>query len=336
MKIAHFNAYGTIGENDPYFKVFTGESDPVISSQKVTDFLNANADADEIIVHINSRGGSVDEGFAIHDLLVNSGKKITTRVEGQASSIASVVLMAGSVRQITENSTVMIHNPWINPTIMAGLEADEIIKIGNDMKQAETRILDFYVNSTGGTKDQIESFMKEETTFNADTAVELKFATEILKPVKALAFMNFKPNNETMKNLKELFAPLNAKIDELTGKLNIKAEAAPVVETPVETPAPVEVVASTEPTLEEQLAALKAENETLKQQLSDKEKEATDVLAEINAKYETLAKSIKSDFTVPSGQTDFSRTPKGGQPVNRVEEARRIRAEKAAQMKAVK
>lgn len=316
VKIAHFYAYGTIGENDPYFKVFTGEEDPVISSKKVSDFLNANSDADEIIVHINSRGGSVDEGFAIHDLLTNSGKKVTTRVEGQASSIASVVLLAGSVRQITENSNVMVHNPWMDLTLIGGLEADEMIRVGNQMKEAETKILDFYVTKTGADKEQIANFMKEETTFNAATAIELKFATEILQPVKALAFMNFKkenPNTEnTMSKIKEMFAEL---LNKLTPKAEVETPAAEVV-----TPEAVETPAT--PTMEEQLAALTAENAELKKKLADQELEVAEALAEVTNKYEVLAKSIKSDFTVQTGQTNLTRTQGTGKAVNRVEEAK--------------
>lgn len=322
--IAHFYAYGTIGENDPYFKVFTGEEDPVISSKKVSDFLNQNSAATEIIVHINSRGGSVDEGFAIHDLLTNSGKKITTRVEGQASSIASVVLMAGSVRQISENSTVLVHNPWMDLTLIGGLEADEMIHIGNQMKEAENKILDFYVSKTGVEREAMAAFMKEETAFTADKALELKFATEILQPVKALAFMNFKkenPKNENlMSTIKEMLASALKPINDYLAKNEAETPAAETVA--VETPAPTPTDAAPTPTVEEQLAALKAENEELKKKLEAQEAELTEALAEVKTKYESLAKSVKSDHTVQTGQTTFART-QSSQPVNRVEEAKR-------------
>lgn len=227
MKQAHFYAYGVIGENDPLFKVFTGEADPIISSQKVVDFLSQNGDADEIIVHINSRGGSVDEGFAIHDLFANSGKKITTRVEGQASSIASVIFLAGSVRQVTENSSVMIHNPWIDPTLISGLEADDLEKMTADMRHEENRILDFYVAKTGADRDQIKEFMKAETKFDPAKALELKFATEILKPIQAFAYKrNNNKNNDSVMNA--ILKKMDEVYNYVTGKtkvLNIEATA---------------------------------------------------------------------------------------------------------------
>lgn len=230
MKTAHFYCYGVIGEADPYFKVFTGESDPIISSMKVSEFLQGlSSDVTDIVVHINSRGGSVDEGFTIHDLFKSSGKTITTIVEGMAASIASIVLFAGSKREITPNSKVMIHNPWIDPSSISGLEADEVAEVAASMKNEETRILDFYANNTGADRETIKSMMKAETEMTADAALELKFVTSITSPVKALAFTNnkFQTSNKMSKTLDAMMAKLDKVIDYATGKikkLDIKAE----------------------------------------------------------------------------------------------------------------
>ena len=59
--------------------------------------------AKKAIVHINSPGGDVNEGFAMHDFLVASGKEIETIIEGQCASIATIVFLAGTTRKITEN-----------------------------------------------------------------------------------------------------------------------------------------------------------------------------------------------------------------------------------------
>jgi len=212
-KPAHFYCYGSIGENDPLFKVFTGENDPCISSQKVIEFLSVmDKESDGIIVHINSRGGNVDEGFAIHDLFKNSGKKVKTVIEGQCASIATVILFAGEEREATENATGLIHNPWIDPYIIGGLTADEIQKMADDVKREEVRILDFYVKNTGADRATIESYMKEEKKFSASEMLELKFITKIAEPVKAFAYhkKNLINNPMTLKekinNLKNAFS----------------------------------------------------------------------------------------------------------------------------------
>lgn len=233
-KIAHFYCYGIIGEADPMFQAFTGQPDPIISAAKVAEFLNSiDKGVDEIIIHLNSRGGSVYEGFAIHDLFSTSGKKITTIAEGLVASIATVVFLAGSQRKITENSQLMIHNPWIDPMLISGLTADEIQQMADNMKVEENRIVDFYASKTKVEKSTLSEMMKEETFISSDKALELKFATEIVTPVKAFATLKLKQHlNTNNDHMNKLFSSIEKKIDAImnfqTGKsktIDIKASA---------------------------------------------------------------------------------------------------------------
>jgi len=211
MKQAHFYAYGIIAEEDPFFAAFTGQPDPVISAKKVVDFLNANKDAEEVVVHINSRGGSVWEGFAIHDILTASGKKITTVGEGLVASIATVVFMAGSIRQLSKNTSFMVHAPAVGSPDER-LTADVLQKMADDIKVEEQRIVDFYVDKTGADRAAIEDMMKEDTYIPADKALEMKFATEIVGTVKAIAFYH-KPNKES--EMSKQVKTLGQKIDSI-------------------------------------------------------------------------------------------------------------------------
>ena len=65
--------------------------------------------ADEIEVQINSMGGDVFDGIAIFNALRSHPAKITTRVDGMAASIASVVVQAGDERVMLTGSQMMIH-----------------------------------------------------------------------------------------------------------------------------------------------------------------------------------------------------------------------------------
>jgi ATP-dependent Clp endopeptidase proteolytic subunit ClpP len=156
--------------------------------------------ADTIDVHIHSNGGDVTEGFAIHDVLVNSGMKVNTIVDGSCYSIATVIFLAGSKRSMSKNSQLMIHNPFG----FAGGTADDIEKYADQVRDAENKILDFYIEKTGADRDQLSAMMKEETFIDPSQAVEMKFATEILEPVlaKAKAILSLKGiNNHNMSNL---------------------------------------------------------------------------------------------------------------------------------------
>lgn len=156
--------------------------------------------ADTLDVHIHSNGGDVNEGFAIHDALVNSGLAVNTVVDGSCFSIATVIFLAGAKRSISKNAELMIHNPWG----FAGGTADDIEKYADQVRDAETKILDFYVEKTGADRESLKAMMDEETFIKADQAVELKFATDVLEPVmaKAKAILPLKGiNNHNMSNL---------------------------------------------------------------------------------------------------------------------------------------
>ena len=78
------------------------------------DFVQeiAALDVDEITVRINSYGGSVSDGIAIHNAIRRHPAKVTTSVEGVAASIASLIAMAGDHVEIAANALLMIHAPW--------------------------------------------------------------------------------------------------------------------------------------------------------------------------------------------------------------------------------
>jgi len=196
-----------------------------INLKSVADQLNNAGDADEIEVRIHSNGGDVNEGFAIHDLLVNSGKKITTIIDGNCYSIATVAFMAGSTRYISKNAEFMIHNPWGG----AMGNAEELQKYTDQVKDAEQRILNFYVEKTGGDIDQIKAMMDGETFIKANDALELKFATDIMQPVLARIKAHFKNNNiSNNKEMNKISESITAGFNEiknlLTKKFNIKNE----------------------------------------------------------------------------------------------------------------
>lgn len=190
-----------------------------VSLKDVAQQIKDNAGADELIVHIHSPGGEVMEGFAIHDALVGSGKKITTSIEGQCASIATVIALAGTTRHITKNSEFMIHNPWG----FAGGDAEELQKYTDQVKAYEEKILNFYVDKTGADKDTIKSMMDKETQMTPEEALELKFVTDVVEQVKAFAKISpIKNTDKTMfEELKKQIADLKK---DIKASLNIKSQ----------------------------------------------------------------------------------------------------------------
>lgn len=71
-------------------------------------------DVDHITLRINSYGGSVADGLAIHNALRRHRAQITVEIDGVAFSIASLIAMAGDEIRMSANALLMIHAPWVS------------------------------------------------------------------------------------------------------------------------------------------------------------------------------------------------------------------------------
>jgi len=225
VKIGHIYAYGDVCNVQAEEAAQWG----VVSLSTIKAGMDANSDATEIVVHIHSAGGSMIEGFAIYDYLVGSGKKITTVVEGMCASIATVIFLAGSERKLTENSKFLIHNPWAD----VGGNADKLRQYADQLEGEQARLLDFYVAKIGADPETIKAYMDEEKFMDAGLCLELKFCTEILDSIKAMAqYRNsdhatnifdasnkqtLKPKNDKMKN--QTMAGFMASIAAIAGEI---------------------------------------------------------------------------------------------------------------------
>lgn len=204
-------------------KLYGGIADPfdidTVTSRQVSNFIDDNKDAEQLIVRINSPGGDVQEGWAIHDLLTTSGKKIKTIGEGKIYSIATIIFLAGEEREVMKNADGLIHNPFIPPyTLADSYESDDLEKIAESLKQEEAKILNFYAERTGTDKSRLAEYMKEDTKLSADDLLSLGFATKIIEPIKAYAYINHK-NKIKMVDEKKFFEKLGGVLDKFADKV---------------------------------------------------------------------------------------------------------------------
>lgn len=222
-KVAHIYVYGDIYNEQSEWAADYG----IVSLSSVVKQIQANPDAEELHVHVHSRGGDVNEGFAIYDVLMASGKKVTTHIEGLCASIATVIFLAGSVRKMNKNSEFFIHNPWGDPYMMNGFTADDYEKRAEEIRLAETKLQDFYISKTGIDAETLSNMMKEQTTLDAAQSLELKFITEIVETVNAMASLGHNYSNKiNMKDSKKalgLLAKLEAFFKGDTKALEINA-----------------------------------------------------------------------------------------------------------------
>lgn len=178
MKIAKINIDGYIGQSD-MLSFFSGEE--TFSLSKLKKFLDGlDSDVTDLHVYINSGGGSVLEGWAIYDKLKTSGKKITTIGEGIVGSIATIIFLAGDVRKLHENTKFFIHNPYWLPGESAPMESKDLIALGEELKNEQTKILEFYAKVTGTPINEIEPLMEAATDLDSETAVKMNFADSVI------------------------------------------------------------------------------------------------------------------------------------------------------------
>lgn len=211
---------------DIYIDGFIGQSDffgEGFSAKTLREKLAlAPAGVDELTVHINSGGGSVLEGFAIHDALKNTGHKVNTSVEGLCGSIATIVAQSnskGGKRTMNKNSEYFIHNPYWTPDSPTPMEASDLTALATSLQENETRIAEFYSSVTGKEVSFIKDKMASTTSFTSQEAKDFGFVDEVIGDVKAFqkhlinadgkeyrfaAFVNSNNKNNNMDILKSL------------------------------------------------------------------------------------------------------------------------------------
>jgi len=201
------------------------------------------APEDVVNVIINSPGGDVSEGFAIHDYLVDLKSKVAevnTEIFGMCASIATVIALSGDKRIMNENAQFMIHNPWGGPVG----DADQIQRYADELRKIENRLVNFYSTKTGGDEVAIQEMMNAETYMSPDQALSLGFITEVKSELKAVAKIKIEnPNKMSNTNTKGIIAQIKSLFKALDGEAPIALDVTladgtlAVVETESDAPA---------------------------------------------------------------------------------------------------
>tara|TARA_R100001530_G_scaffold133847_2_gene107823 strand:+ start:902 stop:2020 length:1119 start_codon:yes stop_codon:yes gene_type:complete len=187
--------YDEIGES------FWGEG---VTAKNLVGYLNDLKSASKINVRINSPGGSVFDGNAIHNALVNHPADIHVHVDGMALSAASVIAMAGDTITMAENSMMMIHDPW---AFVQG-SADDMDAMSDVLGKIKRGIVESYHDKTGLGKRKVAAMMTDETWMTANEAVELGFADETAGELKVAACAMPDRFKNAPENFKDFFEAL--------------------------------------------------------------------------------------------------------------------------------
>ena len=147
----------------------------VITAQLL--FLESENPKKEIWMYINSPGGVVTAGMAIHDTMQYIRPKVGTVCVGQCASMGSFLLAAGEpgMRVALANSRIMIHQPSGGAQGQASdimLQAEEILRIRASMNA-------LYAQYTGKEIGVIEKAMERDNFMTANQAKEFGLIDQV-------------------------------------------------------------------------------------------------------------------------------------------------------------
>ena len=184
-------SYG-IKEMNPYNKLFEEriiflgvQIDDASANDVMAQLITLESiDPDrDVLMYINSPGGSMTSMMAIYDTMQYIQPEIQTFCLGQAASAAAVLLSAGTKgkRMALPNSRILIHQPAVESGYGQSsdleIQAREILRMRTAMEQIIAR-------HTGRDEDQVRRDVERDKFFTAEEAKEYGLVDEVLTTIK--------------------------------------------------------------------------------------------------------------------------------------------------------
>ncbi len=145
-------------------------------------FLQMEDVTKDINVYINSPGGAVTAGLAIYDTMQFVKCDVATYCVGQASSMAVLLLCAGTKgkRHTLPNSRIMIHQPW------GGIQgaAEDISRHAKEILKMRDNINEILSLHTGQALEKIQKDTDRDYFMSANEAKEYGLIDEVIMPGK--------------------------------------------------------------------------------------------------------------------------------------------------------
>ena len=158
--------YGTIAEESWF--------DDDITPKMFRDELFSGTG--KVTVWLNSPGGDCVAASQIYAMLMDYKDDVTVKIDGVAASAASVIAMAGTTVLMAPTALMMIHNPMT----MAFGDHEDMQKAIEMLDEVKESIINAYEIKTNLSRAKLAHLMDSETWMNANKAIELGFADDML------------------------------------------------------------------------------------------------------------------------------------------------------------
>jgi ATP-dependent Clp protease protease subunit len=167
--------YDAIGSNSFW--------EETVSAKGFVKDLKAIGNKKDVVVRINSPGGSVFDGTAIYNALRNHKGNVAVKIDGIALSMASVVAMAGDSVEMADNALMMIHNP----RAVAVGDSNDMRAYADLLDKAKTGLVAAYMSRSSKATEEISALMDAETWLTASEAKELGLVDNVTESNLAVA-----------------------------------------------------------------------------------------------------------------------------------------------------
>lgn len=125
-----------------------------------------------VTVTINSPGGDLFEGLAIHNLLRGHGAAVTVRIIGVAASAASIIAMAGDRIEMGSGAFLMIHCAW---GLVMGNQHD-MREAADTFGEFDAAMVAIYAARSGLPAAELDAMIRKDSWIGGARAVELGLA----------------------------------------------------------------------------------------------------------------------------------------------------------------
>lgn len=261
----------------------------------VKAMLDANTHANELHINLNSPGGSVFDGIAIHNFIKGLNMKTVVKIDALAASIATVIALGADEVHMNENAFFMIHNPW---TVVMG-EAEEMRKQADVMDKIKDVIVNIYLRKTRISRAELSDLMDNETWLTAEEAKRMNFIDVISGglAIAACATTGFINNFNNI--------PKGLKMAEELENVSNELEATEVETTEVEAT--------------EEVQTEEVEN------VEETQEESTEETNEVEATEETILNKVKTYLaSIISDKKDNELSDRYGEVSNELKEANNL------------
>ena len=131
-------------------------------------------------LRINSPGGDVFDGVAIHNAIKNHKANVTAHVDGLAASAASFIAMAADKIVMPANTFMLVHGA----SGFSFGNADDMRAVADDLDRIDKSLTATYVARSKSSTAKVKALMKEDRLMDAAEAKEWGFADEVTKEMQ--------------------------------------------------------------------------------------------------------------------------------------------------------